>query len=156
MKLKEINAACGIKGGEFTSFNVNMGEPSFIYLINGSHKNYVRFGVNASDGTSQKEVFILDEFGNIDPTTPFMHDFEKITSYGIYPIDEEPITIEGGSFYTSPYLSDTPLNYTAYGRGIKCGRSNVTFKNVKHYIENEGDYDYNKHDTTTDYGCSLE
>ncbi len=153
LKINEINAAGGIDASKFKSFNIEFGQPLLIAISNTDHKNYVRYGVNASDGAAQKEVILVDEHGNIDPTTPFMHDFEKITTYGLYIINEEPITIEGGLFYTKPFLSDTPQNYNAYGRGINCGRSNVTFKNVKHFIINEGEYQYNNHANSTDYGC---
>ena len=152
-KIKEINAAGGLDASTFTSFNLNFGRPMLLQVNNVNHMNYIRYGVNASDGAKQAEVVLVDENGNVDPTTPFMFDFEEITSIGCYPTDDEPITIEGGVFYTRPYYTDTPQAYNSYGRGIACGRSNVTFKNVQHYLENEGTYDYNNHDNSTDYGC---
>ena len=152
-KRQELNAAGGIDASTFTSFNLNFEQPVMLRVYNNDHKNYIRYGVNASSGANQQEVVLVDANGNLDPTTPFMFDYEKITSIVCYPINDTPITIEGGSFYTSPYLADEPLGYTAYGRGINCGRSNVTFKNIKHYIENEGSYSYNSHPNTTDFGC---
>jgi len=151
--ISKINASGGIDASTFKKFDIEFGQPLLIAISNTDHKNYVRYGVNASDGASQKEVILVDEHGNIDPTTPFMHDFEKINSYTLYPISDEPITIEGGSFYTRPFLDPDPQGYNAYGRGIACGRSNVTFKNVKHFLENEGEYNYNNHANSTDYGC---
>jgi len=155
-KIAEINASGGIKASTFKSFNLNFGQPMLLRVYNNDHMNYIRYGVNASDGAKQQEVVLVDENGNIDPTTPFMFDYEKITSIACYPISDEPITIEGGVFKTSPWLQQTETSYTAYGRGIKCSRSNVTFKNIKHYLENEGDYVQNDHrykGESVDYGC---
>ena len=152
-RITEINKNGGIDASQFTTFGVGLGEPVLLTLNNSNHKNYVRYGVNASDGASQKEMILIDENGNIDPTTPVMHDFEYLTSVDVRPIDDEPITIRGGEFYTSPYITDTAQAYTAYGRGIVCNRSNATFIDVKHFLINEGEYDYNNHDKSTDYGC---
>ena len=155
-KLNEINAAGGIKASTFTDFDFNFGQRLLVRVYNSNHKNYIRYGVNENAGATQQEVVLVDETGKIDPTTPFMFDFEKVTSVACYPIDDEPITIEGGKFYTSPWLQQTETSYTSYGRGIKCSRSNVTFKNIKHYIENEGNYSQSDHrykGSSVDYGC---
>ena len=151
-----LNKEGGIDASTFTSFNFNFGQPLLIRVSNSNHKNYIRYGVNENSGASQEEVVLVDAEGNIDPTTTFMFDFEQITSFACYPISDEPITIEGGKFYTSPWLQDTETSYTSYSRGIKCSRSNVTFKNIKHYLINEGSYNQSDHrynGGSVDYGC---
>ncbi|MBR5139437.1 MAG: hypothetical protein IKV16_00135, partial [Clostridia bacterium] len=47
-KIKEINANGGIDASQFTSFGIGLGEPALLALNNSNHKNYVRYGVNAS------------------------------------------------------------------------------------------------------------
>ena len=155
-KLAEINANGGIDASTFTSFEFEFGRPLMLYVYNNTHKTYIRYGVNASGGGNQNDMVLVDEHGNLDPSTPFMFDFENISYIIFYPIDDEPITVEGGIFKTSPYLTDTPQSYTSYERGLNCKRSNVTFKNIKHYLENEGDYSYSDHQykgSSVDYGC---
>ena len=154
-KIKELNENGGFKAATFTSFEVEFGQPLMLYIYNGTHKQYIRNGVNENGGGSQNELVLVDEHGNIDPSTPFMFDFEYITSYVIYTVDDEPLTIEGGRFETYPYLQQTETSYRAYGRGIEVARSNVTVKNVKHYIKNEGNYSQNDHrfkGGSVDYG----
>ena len=152
-KIAELNANGGIDASSFTSFNIDFGRPMLLQVSNSNHINYIRYGVNASDGGGQREVILVDKDGNLDDSTPLMFDFEYITGITCYPIDDLPLTIEGGVFRTSPFFTDTPQEYTAYGRGIQCERSNTTFKNVRHILENEGNYNYDAHSKTEDYGC---
>ncbi len=152
-KKAEINAAGGLDASSFTSFNFNFGRPMLVYVCNSYHANYIRYGVNASEGGGQKEVVMVDKDGNLDPSTPLMFDYEYVTALDCYPIDDLPIIIEGGKFVTNPFKSDEMQDYTAYSRGLQCARSNVTFKNVKHIITDEGNYNYNNHNNTEDYGC---
>ena len=153
---KEINAAGGIDASNFKTFDFDFGKDIFLRVYNRDHKQYIRYGVNENSGSEQQEVVLVDKDGNLDPTTPFMFDYEKITGIAAYPVDDEPITINGGAFYTSPWLQDTPTSYTSYARGIKISRSNVTVQNVKHYLINEGDYNQSDHrykGGSVDYGC---
>ena len=146
-----VNENGGLDASSLTKIPLDFGENALLRIYNTDHKNYIRYGVNASDGAGQQEVILVDKDGNIDPTTPLMFDYEKITSIVVYKIDVETLTIEGGIFKTSPYLATTAQEYTAYGRGLQIGRSNVLVKNVKHYLINEGTYNYSTN--TGDYGC---
>lgn len=153
--INQINENGGIKAGEFTSFNFEFGEPLLLYVYNNTHKDYIRYGVNANGGGNQNEMILVDEHGNIDPSTPFMFDFECITSVSIYTVDDEPLTIEGGNFKTRPRLEDFETSYLAYGRGISVSRPNTTVKNVKHYLIEEGNYNQDDHrfkGYSVDYG----
>lgn len=152
-KINELNANGGIDASTFKSFNLNFGRPMLVVVANSYHTNYIRYGVNASAGQGQQEVILVDKDGNLDDSTPFMFDYEYITSIACYPIDDVPLTIEGGIFTTYPYTTDTPQEYTTYGRGIRCARSNTTFKGIKHLLDREGNYNKNKHGNTEDYGC---
>ena len=143
--INEINANGGIKAGEFTSFNFEFGEPLLLYVYNNTHKEYIRYGVNANGGSNQNEMILVDEHGNIDPSTPFMFDFERITSVSVYTVTDTPITVQGGNFKTRPRLEDFETSYLAYGRGIEVNRPNTTVKNVKHYLIEEGNYNQDDH-----------
>ena len=148
---KSVNANGGLDASTFAKIPLTFGEGAFIVLSDSNHKNYIRYGVNENSGTTQQEVILVDKDGNVDPTTPLMFDYEQVTGITVYKIDVEPLLIQGGRFNTSPYLTDKQQQYTAYGRGLKCSRSNVTFKNIRHYLENEGSYNYSTN--TGDYGC---
>ena len=155
-RLKEINAGGVTKASEFKSFEFEFGQPLLLRVYDDNHKNYIRYGVNENSGATQQEVILVDEHGNLDPTTPLMFDFNQITKIWVYPLNDEPITLQGGLFYTSPWLQDTETSYTAYGRGISVRRCNVTVQNVKHYLINEGDYNQSDHQyrgESVDYGC---
>ncbi len=155
-KIDEINEAGGIDASTFTSFDFNFGQPLFLSVSNKDHINYIRYGVNANAGATQNEVVLVDANGKLDPTTPFMFDYAKITSITAYPIDDKPITLKGGEFYTRPWLQQTETAYTEYSRGLKIYRSNVTVQNVEHYLIDEGDYIQNDHrfnGGSVDYGC---
>ena len=118
--------------------------------INSSHTIYRRLGYSAYDGTSMREVIILDEEGNVSADTPVAHDYCNITSLRIYKLDTiEPITLENGTFTNiAPQFNcigededgglDITSNYIY--RGILVSRSFTTVKNVKHYMKGEADW----------------
>lgn len=135
--IQAINAAGGIDRKNITKIDLGLGYPAILKVYNSSHKNYIRTGSNATSGESQLEVILVDEYGNIDPSTPFMFDYEKITSIYAYRIDEEPLSIVGGEF-TTIANSTTSLSFS-YKRGINITRSNVTVSGVKHYVVGEGE-----------------
>ena len=156
-KIKEINTAGGIDASTFKSFEFNFGSKMLLNVYNNQHKNYIRYGVNENAGSNQTEMILVNADGSLDPTTPFMFDYNYIHYIICYPVDDTPITVQGGEFYTSPWFTDDGgQDYLSYGRGILCNRSNVTVKNVKHYLINEGDYSSNDHNYgggSVDYGC---
>ena len=109
-----------------------------IEVVNDNHKVYIRFGLNQNNGTGQKEFFIADKDGNIDPSTALVWDYDEITKMTAYPIDEKPLVIQGGIFTT--IANQAPSKYTYYGRGIIVKRSNVRIENLIHYVEGELDH----------------
>ena len=97
------------------------------------------------------ELFDIDEFGNVSADTPPMFDYKEITDLHIIRNDDFPITILGGEFTT--IACDTLQNTNYYiSRGIGMKRSNVTIKNMKHYVVGELDWDG---DVTKPRGCSY-
>lgn len=109
-----------------------------VEVVNDKRKVYIRLGANQNSGVSQKEFFIADKNGDIDPSTALVWDYDEITKMTARPIDEKPLTIKGGIFTT--IANQAPSKYTYYCRGFSVERSNVRIENVTHYIEGEIDH----------------
>ena len=74
------------------------------------------------------------------PSTPFLFDFNNVTSIYAYRIDDEPVVLDGGDGCTVTTLSSTvPLNgaYKNNSRNLFVNRCNTTVKNIEHVIYNE-------------------
>ncbi len=144
--LTDINAAGGIDKDNFDKFDLGLGYKAMVFIINANHKNYIRYQSHHASAQSQNELIIIDENGNVDPSTPLLFDYSEVTSIKIYKVDDTPITISGGIFTTVanqvPLMFDdagSPVYYY-YNRGISISRSNVTVTGLQHYIEGELDY----------------
>ncbi len=111
---------------------------SLVEVVNDHHKVYIRLGANQNGGVSQKEYFIADADGNIDPASALIWDYDEITGMTARPIDDKLLTIKGGTFTT--IANQAPSKYTYYGRGITVERSNVRIEGLSHYIEGELDH----------------
>ena len=111
---------------------------SLVEVVNDKQKVYIRLGANQNSGVSQKEFFIADKDGNIEPSSALVWDYDTLTRMTARPIDEKPLTIKGGVFTT--IANQAPSKYTYYGRGINIERSNVRIENLTHYIEGEIDH----------------
>jgi hypothetical protein len=83
-----------------------------------------------------KEVILVDENGNVDPSTPILWDYNTVTGVSYFSVNDKPITIEGGTIRT--IANQAPSDYTYYNRGISIQRSNTVIKNVTHLITGEG------------------
>ena len=149
--MERVNAAGGLKADTFRKMDVTFSETMLLRLYNDEHKNYIRYGVNQNAGAIQVETIVVDKDGNLDVNTPLMHDFDKVTRVEAFTVGAEPLTVEGGTFTTYPWFTDTPQQYTQYSRGLACFRSNVTIRNVHHYLDREGTYNYDRNEG--DYGC---
>ena len=120
-----------------TNIGYAPGQAVLVHIKNANQKNYIRYGANANSGAAEQEIVLVDKDGNIDPSTPLMWNYEEITSYTVYYIDEEPITVTGGEF-TTVYNREECV-YESFSRGIWVRRSNVTVKDVEHTNVGEGD-----------------
>ena len=120
--------------------NIGMTFPckTMIIVFNANVKHFIRWGANRNDGTSASDSFIVDEQGNVDPTTPIVWDFETVTSSQAIPLDVKPITIRGGHFTTIANQAES--KYTYYARNIKITRPNTTITGMTHLVTGELDH----------------
>ncbi len=131
----KINAEGGIKAGAVTKLDLGIGYPAILTVVNSNHKNFIRYGVNANEGIEQAEIILVDAEGNIDPSTPFMFDYDEVTEIRCKKIEYPLLTILGGEF-TTVANNVTGANFS---RGIYITRPNTLVKNLKHYVTGEGD-----------------
>ncbi len=110
---------------------------SMVVIINGGHRDYIRYGGNQNSGRERHEVLIVDKDGSIDESTPVFFDYDKLTSLIICRTDDKSLTVENGTFYNicakaSLVNRGGITEYEVYQRGFSIKRSNVTLKNIKH------------------------
>lgn len=111
--------------------------PCLITVINSQVMHYIRYGLNQNNGTPQRDIFVVDQYGNVDMDAPIIWDFEQITKMTALPIDQETLTLTGGKFTTIANQEESKYNY--YSRNISIRRSNVEVDGLEHYITGEGE-----------------
>ena len=119
-----------------TNIGLTFPEDSLIVLTDTSTKRYIRWGVNANAGSNQTDLIVVDKEGNIDMRAPLIWDYTAVTDARVIPMDEEILTLKGGTFTTITVESEPKPKY--YNRGINIRRSNVVVDGLVHYVENEG------------------
>jgi hypothetical protein len=102
-----------------------------------SVKHYIRFGPNQDNGSAQKDIFIVDQNGNVDSNTPIIWDFNNISTITALPLDKKKLNITGGKFTTIANQAES--KYTYYTRNISIKRSNVVVDGLLHHITGEGE-----------------
>lgn len=112
--------------------------PCLITVTNANVKQYIRFGLNQNNGSSQTDIFVVDKNGNVDMNAPIIWNFDQITDITALPIDEKPLKITGGRFTTIANKAES--KYTYYNRNIAVRRSNVLVEGLEHRITGEGDH----------------
>ena len=109
-----------------------------VRLENSGVMRFVRYGRNRTDGAPQQEMVIADGDGQIDPSTPLVWDYEKVTSAKAWPLDGRTITVKGGVFTTIANQAES--RYTYYIRGFCVRRSNVRIEGMSNYVTGELDH----------------
>ncbi len=104
-------------------------------VYNEDKMQYIRYGTNQDEGKSQRDIFKIDNEGNI--LNEIQWDFDNISEILIMPIPEETVTVENGNFVTilpeEKYEQDTGYFY----RNICCKRSNTIIQNINHTVNNK-------------------
>ena len=133
--IARINSEGGFKR-DVKTLDIGLGYAAMLYVRNDENIVYRRFGPNQNSGEPQNELICIDKDGNVDPTTPFLLDYKKVTRITVVRIDDAPLTVKGGVFTTIPKdLFDT--NY--YNRGLSIARSNVVVDGITYKIATEGE-----------------
>ena len=128
-----------------TKIDLGLNYPAMLIIYNKNHEVYRRSGSSYDgSGVAQHELIVIDKDGNISPDTPFMFNYEEITSIEIVRLDVEPITIKGGIITTLACREDalTTLGKTErksgyYARGLEVNRSFTTVDGLQHYVKGE-------------------
>jgi hypothetical protein len=118
--------------------DVSLPGPCLITVTNSNVKQYIRFGLNQNNGSSQTDIFVVDKNGNVDMNAPIIWNFDQITEITALPIDEKPLKITGGRFTTIANQAES--KYTYYNRNIAIRRSNVVVEGLEHRITGEGEH----------------
>ena len=118
--------------------DVSLPHASLVIVTDRDTKRYIRRGLNQNLGSPQTDVFLMDRDGNVDPNTPILWDFDRITDIQALPVDDVTLTVTGGRFTTIANAAES--RYTYYARGIAIRRSNVVVDGLEHRIRGEGDH----------------
>ena len=123
--------------GQTTKLDLGLGKAALLTVYNTSSNKYIRWGYVDGQNHTQEEIILIDKDGNIDPTTPFLIDYEKVTKIKIQIIDDvEPITVKNATITTRSTKINKAGNIT---RNIVVNRPYTTIEGIKHVIE--GEYD---------------
>ena len=125
-----------------TNIGMTFDAPCLLKIVNKNEKIYIRYGENANSGVDKSEVILVDENGNVDPSTPIQYDYKELTSLIQFSVNEKPISVGNGKIITrvpDPKYQDPDYenNYCYFSRGIMVQRSNTTIYNIEHVIEGE-------------------
>ena len=140
---EKINIPSGFKLSKGqTNIGLTFDEPCMLKIVNSNEKIYIRYGVNANNGANKYEFILVDENGNVDPTTPIQYDYATVTELRAYSITDKPIFVGNATITTvapnpKEYDPDYENNYCYFARGIMVNRSNTTVHNVQHIVEGE-------------------
>ncbi len=142
VKTYRLNNLQTVRRGQ-TNLGITLPEDSLIILNDETTMRYIRKGnmsgtikTQANSGYMQTEMILADKNGNVDPATPIIWDYDRITLASVIPLEEKTLTIKGGTFTTLVNEKIPESDY--FKRGFIITRSNVVLDGVTHYVEGEG------------------
>jgi hypothetical protein len=106
-----------------------------VLVENRNRKIFIRRGLNQTDGTGQREVFILRRDGSIEGLIDW--DYDTITRIEARPIDPEPLVVRGGMFTNIANRMVQEVGYNYWGRNIRILRSNTEIDGVSLRVTGE-------------------
>jgi hypothetical protein len=116
--------------------DIKLPQPCVVVVLNDNEKEFLRSGANKHSGVAQRDLFLVDADGNVDPNTPIAEDFGAITECTAIPVDKTPLKITGGHFTTISNKAKPEYKY--FARGIAIRRSNTVIDGLEHYVAGEG------------------
>lgn len=132
-----VKGLTGVRRGQ-TDLGITLPCRCLVEIVNEEKKVFIRKGRNQNNGTAQREVLLVGEDGTVDPATPVVFDYGKITKAKAWPADEKPITVRGGIFTT--IANQCASEYTYHARGITVKRSGARLEGITHLITGELDH----------------
>ena len=127
----------GVNHGEnmTTKLDLGLGYPALLNVNDSSKEMYIRWGYVNGQIHTQEEIILIDKDGNIDPSTPFLMDYENVTSIVVQRLDNvEPITVGNATIETWSTKMNKAGNIS---HGIRIERSYTTVENLKRVVKNE-------------------
>ena len=112
--------------------------PCLVEVMDGTARQYIRHGLNQNNGSPKREVLLAAADGTVDPATPIVWDYGKVTYAVARPLDATTLTVKGGRFTTIANQAES--KYTYYARGLAVNRSNVRIEGLRHDVTGEGDH----------------
>jgi len=132
---RTISSVTSLTKGQ-TKLNLELPFPALIVAQDVRVRHFIRSGPDQNSGFPQTDVFMIDRNGNVDPSAPIIWDFARVSSMIAYPIDENVLTLTGGTFTTM--ANSIPRLHNYMSRGIRIIRSNTVIDGLVHYVTNEG------------------
>jgi len=122
--------------------DLGLGKPAIICVNNRNNKQFIRYtcstatAIPESSASHQYDYILVDADGNIDPNTPFMFDYDEVTSFDVYPLVDTAVTVDGQGC-TMTTLATNVATEGNLTRNFYVTRSNSTVKNINHAVYNE-------------------
>ena len=135
--LDKINENGGINREKTKKLELGIDFPAMLLIYNEDKIHFIRYGGNEDSGTAQRELALVDADGNLDPSTPLLYDFEKVTRITAVRCDIPELTVENATVISMASQVNLIDQYHSISRGIRIRRSNTTVKHVEHKIINE-------------------
>lgn len=109
-----------------------------VLVENANRKVFIRKGLNANQGTPQREVFILRRNGSIEGAIDW--DYETVTRVEARPIDSRPLVIRGGDFTHIANQMKQEVGYNYWARNIEINRANTIIDGITVRVTGEGEF----------------
>jgi hypothetical protein len=103
LKPIKVKGITSLKQGQ-SKIDAKLPGDCVISVTNSKVKRFIRRGGNQNKGSSQRDTFLVDENGNVDPKTPIIWDFDQLTGIIVQPVDKVPLNITGGDSPRSPII----------------------------------------------------
>ena len=125
---------------------LSLGYDALVIPYDDTHTVYRRYGADyiarGGQASPQNEILLLDAEGNIDPSTPLMFRYDRLTRIEVIRADLAPLTLRGGTLITrasrqNAYLKESDRRARYIQRNLLINRSNTVLDGVTHLVENE-------------------
>ena len=133
----EVKGIASLASGQ-KNLGVGLPGPSLVEVEDDTVRQYIRYGLNQNRGRPKREVLLAAADGTVDPSTPVIWDYGKVTRAIAHPLDAKTLVVRGGRFTTIANQAES--RYTYFWRGFAVNRSNVRIEGVRHDVTGEGSH----------------